>query len=1394
MTDSKLEELSDSIRNNITRSLLVCDPENKSQNNSEEKRLDKEEIMDLIISNEEEEPRPDDVVEYQRRQIDDYNNININNNNNYKTGQYMHGYSAVSSLPIALKHAVNTKSNSSRPITNGTLEDAQYLYCWDPGSQVTIYCSQTAVDQMEPITDTRGTVTGIGGIPVKYEYMGWNPILDAWGYVDLKHTNPFNIVSQTSLAKTYRIETVRHDPLGGKIIEIRYRHRLNNRKYLLFRMDNAYYPGLLIASTINFGKLDSEDHCMSGIGVLTPTEQQCSLPNSAIIKARTAKKIIQNVGFPSLQSLKQFILHDCHNLQGGDKLKPQDFNNAIELYGDVIVFKGKATKPNPPIRPVGITEEYEQYRLKPQTLYMDLIFWRGVGMLISIAKPLGLITTDLPKSKSKQDLIEAIARHINKFRVQGFQVQEIFFDAEKSLGTTDEKFSGDEFNDVSTKLGVKFTPRVAGDHVHVIERLIRTVKDRLRCIDLSKPFGEIEIPMNLVAEEIEWVADRINAMRSSVEHEEFPPREIFYRRKFDISFDAAFAFGDIAQTIRPLNPQEQRTEMDRSEDVIMLRPSADGEGWWAFNPTTNKRYRRHIRSTGVWGGIQRLTPAIKAAIQTVAVKSRGLKGRLNWEYHLNTIQKDDFDSSADTKNREEFERKFISTDDDSKGKGEEGANNKCGFCQRKEDAIDERKDPSRDSSHRMLSKTKCDRCQRDVDAIDRRKDPSRDSSHRMLSKTKCDRCQRDVDAIDEDRDPYKELNDRMLSTNKKISSMPGLGVVRSEINHSNQKEMPFSSLESKYTLAATIRTEEAFVEFGKEETIESTRKEVTQIVERGTLKPTHMSDLSSQQRQKIISTLVLHTGKRDSRNNFIKLKTRVCARGDLEDKSTYESLYAPTVNQNSVLSLLAIAAYENRYLEIIDLVGAFLYIDVVEGSETYVEFNSFVTEILIELRPQWKEFVGKEGKMICLLGKSLYGICQAPSNLYRDITKTVTDLGFLRNPKDPCVFNKVVKGTQITLLVFVDDIGITCTDQALIEDFISKFKIQYKDIVRQSGPVCDYLGMTVDMTEKGKCKLSMKGYFERATLKFSAAHHMVHEQFSNLVSRNPLKKRNSPSDEKLHHIDLDSPELSESLAKEFVSLVMTYFYAARKIRFEMLAAVAFLSTRMREPTVQDWTKLQMVASYCSSTADRCKVLQPESLNIECQADAAFAVDQEMLSVSGLGISVGGSFVIARSYRQKLVARSSCEAEIMCLSDAVSFTIYMIQFMQCQGYGIRQIPIIWQDNKAVITLLQNNKPAASNSRHFKIHWYFAGDYMRRKELDVKYLPTKLMIADILTKGMAGDNFHVFGGILLGDNIEPYLKRRMQLTEMMDDSSDEVTEDDIQLKNKNDEVLKKRLRTK
>ena len=240
----------------------------------------------------------------------------------------------------------------------------------------------------------------------------------------------------------------------------------------------------------------------------------------------------------------------------------------------------------------------------------------------------------------------------------------------------------------------------------------------------------------------------------------------------------------------------------------------------------------------------------------------------------------------------------------------------------------------------------------------------------------------------------------------------------------------------------------------------------------------------------------------------------------------------------------------------------------------------------------------------------------------------------------------------------------------------------------------------------------------------------------------------SPAQADLFTILPDSPTLESGKAEEFHSRVAKLLYMAKRTRPDMLTVIGFLATRVQAPTQQDWMKLDRALRYLRATRDMwLNLTASDDYNVEAYIDASFGVHPDGKGHTGVCITIGSGFFYVASTKQKLVAKSSTEAELIGVSDGLSQVLWVRNFLLAQGHTVGPA-IVWQDNKSTLAIMEKGKSTSSRTKHINIRYFFIADRVRSGEVSLKYKPTEHMVADLLTKPVQGELFRYLRGIMLG----------------------------------------------
>ena len=501
--------------------------------------------------------------------------------------------------------------------------------------------------------------------------------------------------------------------------------------------------------------------------------------------------------------------------------------------------------------------------------------------------------------------------------------------------------------------------------------------------------------------------------------------------------------------------------------------------------------------------------------------------------------------------------------------------------------------------------------------------------------------------------------------------------------------------------------------------------ELQQMVEKKVWHPIHVKDLSSKERRSIIRSSMFLKDKYFASGAFEKFKARLVASGNQQNRTLYENLTSPTAATTSLLTVASIAAAENRTILIIDIGGAFLNASMLPtGVTVYMRLNALMSSILVKIDPLYDKYLEADGTIVVGLDRALYGCVEAAALWFEDIKSKLLAYGFVQNSYDACVFNRIGRdGKQTSIVLHVDDLFVTSENVDDLEDLNLFLKSMYKETKSRTGKVIDFVGMTFDFTQSGCVKVTMDNCTDDI-----------------LKSCGVTEAKATPAASNLFDVR-DAPKLSAADSKYFHTHVAKMLYLAKRVRPECLTAVSFLSTRVQVCDIDDMAKLRRLLGYIFGTRHRGIMLCiGEHMTVKAYIDAAYGVHQDSgKSHTGCAIVLGdGGPLLAKSSKQKIVTKSSTEAELVGLSDTATLAIHLRNFVLGQGYDIGPA-IVYQDNLSCMALMKRGGPGSERSRHINIRHFWLAERVDKGEVLIEHLGTEEMFANMLTKPVQGSQF-------------------------------------------------------
>ena len=490
--------------------------------------------------------------------------------------------------------------------------------------------------------------------------------------------------------------------------------------------------------------------------------------------------------------------------------------------------------------------------------------------------------------------------------------------------------------------------------------------------------------------------------------------------------------------------------------------------------------------------------------------------------------------------------------------------------------------------------------------------------------------------------------------------------------------------------------------------------------------------MTHQERKKALGSLIFLKEKTDG-----TIKARAVADGRSQrETATKGDASSPTVSIEAVLLTAAIEASEHRDVAVVDIPNAFIQTEM-EGEKVVMKLRGALAELLVKTAPELysKYTTDENGRTVLYveLLKALYGCLMSALLFYRKLLKDLTKLGFVVNPYDPCVANKMVAGKQMTVTWHVDDLKVSHVDSKRVDNFIKWVKDTFTNDgvgeVRVScGKIHQYLGMELTYCENGTVKVGMTDYIKNMVDEFQ-------EEIKGTAA--------TPAQEHLFSVDESDKKLDKDHSAWFHTAVANGLFACKRARPDIQLAIAFLSTRVKEPAQDDWNKLVRLLKYLNGTRELVLTLSVDELRmLKWYVDVSYGVNNDCRSHTGSILSLGKGGVTNGSIKQKLNVKSSTEGELVGTDDVLPQVLWTNYFLEAQGFKTNGT-VMYQDNLSTIQMLKNGKASSTKrTKHINIRYYFITDRIQNGELTIEHCPTERMVADFFTKPLQGTKFIEF----------------------------------------------------
>jgi transposase InsO family protein len=460
--------------------------------------------------------------------------------------------------------------------------------------------------------------------------------------------------------------------------------------------------------------------------------------------------------------------------------------------------------------------------------------------------------------------------------------------------------------------------------------------------------------------------------------------------------------------------------------------------------------------------------------------------------------------------------------------------------------------------------------------------------------------------------------------------------------------------------------------------------------------------------------------KYNSDGTVERYKARLVAKGYSQVEGTdYDETYSPVAKMQSIRSIIAISAKLGLEITHSDVETAFL-----NGT---LDFEVYMQQPEI---PSGGEVLDENGRpLVCLLRKSLYGLKQASRIWNQDFDHYVRDIGFTYCETDHCVYVLKDKNILTIVAVYVDDLVIASNDEGMrsrIHEHLSK---RYS--MKNLGELSWCLGMRVTRDrEHGVIKIDQSKYVQNLLKRFGM------ENCATVST--PLETGLKLTEEMSPKTIGEEREMARVPYRSAVGALM---YAMVATRPDIAYAVGAVSRFASRPGMLHWRAVKRILRYLKGTTELgISFSRGSSSEVDLlgYSDADWAGEEDSRrSTTGYSFFLAGGPVSWCSKLQQAVALSSAEAEYLALSSAVQEAVWLRQLLR--EIGFPQGPtVIFEDNQGCIALAKNPSHH-KRTKHIDIRYHFIRQHVQNQEVELKWLATKEMVSDMLTKPLAKDLF-------------------------------------------------------
>ena len=444
-----------------------------------------------------------------------------------------------------------------------------------------------------------------------------------------------------------------------------------------------------------------------------------------------------------------------------------------------------------------------------------------------------------------------------------------------------------------------------------------------------------------------------------------------------------------------------------------------------------------------------------------------------------------------------------------------------------------------------------------------------------------------------------------------------------------------------------------------------------------------------------------------------RFRSRLTAKGYSQQRGiNFDETYAPTARFESICVILLLATVHGWNFSGIDIENAF-----VEGT---------LSETIYMMLPE-DVFRNPDGSSVIVrLLKTLYGLKQASRVFYKMIVKILLELGLKPTLHDPCifVFYDSISDMITIVILWVDDVGLTGNDIAMIEQIIAAIRAAFAKIVHTE-VLTTYVGLNIFRDRAAHAmSLSQGVYLRSLTARY--------------INGNVTTKSTpmTPS--------MDVRTLGDGSLKPMYQQAGEISYPADRVRPEIKFPASVLKSAANYPTATHEQAFRRTLRYLAKDPDTGLTFRrgvSDEIALFGIADGSNIRGHDSLSQLAycFFLNLFSGTICARSVKSKKVSTSPAETELDACVLAIKSMIFLRGLLAELHHAQPRPSVLYTDSSVVLDWISDNSRHSKRADHLVLAINFVKHQVELGVVELRHIDTDSNTADVMTKNLPLEPF-------------------------------------------------------